>query len=113
MDINFYQDQAKKTAIYRGRGQFMGLVYTTLGLNGEAGEFDEKVKKILRDGAGLEAIPDETLLQLKKELGDVLWYVANAAEELGMTLDEVASHNLEKLQARVKAGTVKGSGDNR
>ncbi len=113
MDMNFYQEQAKKTAIYRGQGEFMGLVYTTLGLNGEAGEFAEKVKKIWRDTAGLEAISDETLQQLKKELGDVLWYLANAADELGLTLEEVASHNLEKLQARVKAGTVKGSGDNR
>lgn len=111
MDMNFYQEQAKKTAIYRGQGEFMGLVYTTLGLNGEAGEFAEKVKKVWRDSNG--EVPDETLQLLKKELGDVLWYLANAAEELGLSLDEVASHNIEKLAARVKAGTVQGSGDSR
>lgn len=111
MNLDFYQKEAKKTAIYRGQGEFMGLVYTTLGLNGEAGEFAEKVKKVWRDSNG--EVPDETLQLLKKELGDTLWYLALAAEELGLSLDEVASHNLEKLQARVKAGTVKGSGDNR
>jgi len=111
MDFNFYQREAKKTAIYKGAGTFMGLAYTALGLNGEAGEFAEKVKKCWRDDEGI--FIEGRLADIKKELGDILWYLSAAANEVGLTLDEIAIHNLEKLKARVKDGTIHGSGDNR
>lgn len=109
MNLNEYQDKALVTAIYPRKGQ--NLEYTALGLAGEAGEFCNKVKKIQRDHL---IIADETIARkLVEELGDLLWYVAAAAEELGWALNEVAQINLDKLHNRHMANTLKGEGDNR
>jgi len=86
-------------------------MYPALGLAGEAGEVCEKVKKMFRDDDG-EVTPAK-LEEIKKELGDVLWYIANLAADFGINLDEVAMLNLDKLFSRQKRGTLKGSGDNR
>ena len=110
MNFNEYQDNADKTAIYPHKGSILGLVYCTLGL-GESGEVQGKVKKILRDDNNV--ISDEKRLDIKKELGDILWYVAMCSRELGFTLDEVAQANINKLNARKEKGTLQGSGDNR
>ena len=106
MKLNEYQEEARSTAIYPEED---GLIYTVLGLNGEAGEIAEKVKKMLRDGKSLE----ECQVELIKELGDVLWYVANLAHELGVSLDTVAIFNIAKLASRNKRDMLKGDGDNR
>lgn len=104
MNLNEYQQGALKTAIYPGVGR--NLCYPVLGLCGESGEIANKVKKIQRDHAG--TMPELTKMQCFVELGDVLWYVAAIAHELGYTLDEVAEANLIKLGARQAAGTIKG-----
>ena len=67
---------------------------------GEAGEVANIVKKIQRDFSG--EITDEIRQKLKDELGDVLWYVSACADELGLTLNEIAEFNVEKLAKRHK-----------
>lgn len=109
MDFNFYQKKSRKTAIYPKRGK--NFVYPTLGLAGESGEVAEKIKKILRDHGG--KINKEHKQEISKELGDVLWYVAQIASELKLDLSQVAENNLEKLFSRYKRNKIKGSGDNR
>lgn len=98
-----YQEQAKQTALYPNRLQ--NLAYPTLGLAGEAGEVANVVKKIQRDFGG--EITEETRLKLKDELGDVLWYISACADELNLTLAEIAEYNVEKLAARHSAKTEK------
>lgn len=83
------------------------IVYPALGMMGEAGEVSEKVKKWLRGDKELDKA------ELVKEVGDVLWYIAALADDLGYTLEDVAKMNVEKLSSRRDRGVVKGSGDNR
>lgn len=98
-----YQHRTRETAIYPAD---QGVVYTALGLASEAGEVAGKVKKAIRDGINVRsAVIDE--------LGDVLWYVARLADELGEPLSDVAERNLLKLGARAERGTLSGSGDER
>lgn len=85
--------------------------YTTFGLLGEAGEIAEKVKKMLRDGS-FEIGSNEKDLLLK-EKGDVLWYIADGAQNLGSNLGEVAQLNMDKLRSRRERDVLQGSGDNR
>lgn len=98
MKFEEYQTEAKQTALYPRRLQ--NLEYPTLGLTGEAGEVANIVKKIQRDFGG--EITDEVRLKLKDELGDVLWYISACADELGLTLTEIAEFNVEKLAKRHK-----------
>ena len=107
MDFNQYQEAARDTAIYPAE---QGLIYTVLGLTGEAGEVAEKVKKMLRDDIELD---DKYRGKIARELGDVLWYLSNVAHEIGITLDTVALANLEKLKSREDRSKIKGSGDER
>jgi NTP pyrophosphatase (non-canonical NTP hydrolase) len=109
IDINAYQDAARRTAAYPDVGA--NPVYPTLGLSGEAGEVADKVKKVLRDRGGV--FDDPTREAIKLELGDVLWYVAQLASELGYELEEVATANLDKLASRAARGRIGGSGDHR
>ena len=109
MTFEEYQKLSRKTAIYPNQGN--NLVYTALGLVGESGEVAEKVKKILRDDGGI--VNQEKKEEIKKELGDILWYLSQTASELNLSLDEIASHNLEKLFSRKDRGKLSGSGDNR
>ncbi|KKQ47065.1 MAG: hypothetical protein US66_C0020G0003 [Candidatus Moranbacteria bacterium GW2011_GWD2_37_9] len=98
MNFNEYQNKSRKTAIYPDAGS--NFVYPTLGLSGEAGEVAEKIKKVIRDKNG--KIDQETKEMIKKELGDVLWYVAQLATELGLTMDDIAEHNIKKLYSRLE-----------
>ena len=110
------------------------MVYPVLGLVGEAGEAAEKVKKLWRD-FGVTSDPTRVIsftddfaragmveearkiVELRegliKELGDVLWYVNAAAMELGITLEDVAQTNVDKLIDRTNRNVINGSGDNR
>lgn len=110
MDFNNYQFRAAKTAIYPKEG-LQGLLYTSLGLVSEAGEVAGKVKKILRDDQSV--ISPDRHEQLVDEIGDVLWYCAMFADELGITLGYAAMRNIDKLEDRMNRGKIQGSGDNR
>lgn len=111
MHFDEYQLKAIETAIYPGRGRSLGLAYTALGLNGESGEIAEKAKKILRDDAG--EVSKVKAAEIAMELGDVLWYIANLASEIGYDLDAIAQFNIDKLDSRKERGVLQGSGDNR
>lgn len=121
--LDHYQQVATKSAIYPGQGTPLGLTYVALKLNGEAGEFAEHVGKAMRDDGyfGYNAfqgrhegpLTPERRELLIKEVGDVLWYAAAACQELGITLSEAASVNLNKLCGRGERDTLRGSGDNR
>lgn len=113
MDLKDYQERSRVTAKYPDLDN--NFTYPTLGLVGEAGEVADKVKKLMRDEgifspAGLS---DEQKHELSKELGDVLWYLAQLATELDIGLDEIAEKNIEKLSSRMERGKLHGSGDNR
>ena len=108
MELSEYQRLARRTAEYPREAW---LVYPALGLAGEAGEVAEHVKKAIRDDGG--TVSDERRAALAKELGDVLWYLAGLASELGLDLEEIAQGNLEKLLSRQRRGVLSGSGDER
>lgn len=108
MNMNEYQQQAAKTAIYPAD---QGLTYTVLGLASEAGELAGKLKKIIRDQGGERDYGQD--YELAAELGDCLWYVALIARELGFDLSSIAAANLDKLADRANRGKLSGSGDNR
>jgi NTP pyrophosphatase (non-canonical NTP hydrolase) len=108
MKLSDYQRDSRRTAEYPREAW---LAYPALGLAGEAGEVAEHAKKAIRDDNG--KVSDGRRTALSKELGDVLWYVAQLATELGLDLDEIASQNLEKLLSRQQRGVLSGSGDDR
>lgn len=98
-----YQIKAVSFAIYPATHK---VLYPTLGLCGESGEIAEKVKKQVRDNTFNRH-------EVAKELGDVLWYLANIANDIGYNLDEIANINIEKLTSRKDRNKIQGSGDNR
>jgi NTP pyrophosphatase (non-canonical NTP hydrolase) len=103
-----YQRLSRRTAEYPREAW---LAYPALGLAGEAGEVAEHAKKAIRDDRG--ELTEQRRAALSKELGDVLWYVAQLASEAGLQLDEIAQANLDKLQSRQRRGVLSGSGDER
>ncbi len=110
INFNDYQTGAMRTAIYPGKGEG-NWTYPALGLAGETGEISEKLKKALRDEEGV--VSEERRAAIKKELGDVLWYVAALSTELDLQMQEIAEENLAKLAKRQEDGKLKGDGDNR
>ena len=102
MTFDEYQEFARLTAIYP---EDVKVVYPTLGLCGEAGEVAEKIQKHMRDG--------RSLVGVGLELGDVLWYISALADDLGITLEEIAQANIDKLASRMERGKLGGSGDER
>jgi NTP pyrophosphatase (non-canonical NTP hydrolase) len=108
VEFSEYQRLSRRTAEYPREAW---LAYPALGLAGEAGEVAEHVKKTIRDDGGV--VSDERRAALAKELGDVLWYVAQLASELGLELEQIAQANLEKLLSRQRRGMLSGSGDDR
>lgn len=114
-DYTFTEYQLGVDAVSRypevGSGSLTARLYAVLGLNGEAGEVAEKFKKIMRDKEGVFTQEDED--EILKEIGDVLWYAAALAAEMGYSLEEVAVRNLAKLNSRKERGVLSGSGDNR
>jgi NTP pyrophosphatase (non-canonical NTP hydrolase) len=99
MNLKQYQKLAVKTVVYPDRYK---VFYPALALCGEAGEVANKVKKLYRGDYSLlearEAIADE--------LGDVLWYIAVLAHDLGYDLEEIGTKNIEKLAKRSEQGTI-------
>lgn len=127
MNLNEYQSRAAETAIYPGKGTPLGLIYCALGM-GEAGEVQGSLKKAIRDEGmvpgqawhGDDYVETEWVeptmkrrADLMKEAGDLLWYLANFAAELGVSLEEIAQANLDKLASRQARGVLGGSGDER
>ena|SRR5438105_2270158 len=108
MELSDYQRRSRRTAEYPREAW---LAYPALGLAGEAGEVAEHAKKAIRDDAG--EISDARRTAMARELGDVLWYTAQLASELGLELDAIARENLHKLLSRQRRGVLSGSGDNR
>ena len=109
MDMNDYQKEARKTAIYPKEHR---VVYPALGLAGEAGEVCEKVKKTIRDDFAIFNVvkyPEA----IAKELGDVLWYLAALASDLNLSLADIAEGNINKLKDRAERNKLKGNGDER
>lgn len=124
MDFNEYQDLTDKTAIYEDSvltmtakltqnqmNSALCLIYPAMKLNGEAGEIAELVGKMIRDDHGVLTM--ERASALRKEVGDVLWYAARMARELGTPLENVAIDNIRKLQSRKERDVLGGSGDDR
>ena len=108
MELADYQRRSRRTAEYPREAW---LAYPALGLAGEAGEVAEHAKKALRDDGG--EVTAERRDAMGKELGDVLWYVAQLASELSLELEDVAQQNLDKLLSRQRRGVLSGSGDDR
>lgn len=104
-----YEERITPAAFYPDRGR--NPLYPVLGLAGEVGEVAEKVKKIYRDRGGV--FTDADRQAIKKELGDVLFYIAMMAQEMGGSLEDVAVLSVHKIEGRVARGTLGGSGDDR
>ena len=129
MQLDDYQQRAAGTAIYPDEisellaniahhpeehsvlTKLLRLNYLAAGLAGEAGEFANKIKKLVRDNSGY--MGDDQIQELSEELGGVLWYTSQAAREIGRSLETVARENLDILADRKTRGKIKGSGDNR
>ena len=124
MELNDYQKKAMSTCM----DTCDNFSYMMLNLVGEVGEFASKVAKQIREGnfgIGLEYAENElvnsrncpfkteqeTRRELAKEAGDILWQLSGLCTVMGWSLDDVAQMNLDKLQARKKAGTIDGNGD--
>ena len=101
--MDMYSQFVEDKMITKGRER---LIENALGLTGEAGEVSEKIKKLFRDNR----IDDDAVL---KELGDVLFYTVALSNIFGGSLIKIIELNMEKLNERVKNGTLQGSGDNR
>lgn len=109
MNFDEYQKAARTTAIYPNLGN--NPVYPALGLAGEAGEVCENIKKMIRDDGS--ELTDARRAAVVKELGDVLWYAAQLAMEIGVSLGAVAEANIAKLADRKRRDVIKGDGDDR
>jgi len=106
LTLDHYQDLALTTWKRTPGDQVDDLAYLALGLNGEAGEVAEHIKKRLRHGKEIDRDA------IKHELGDLLWYAAVMAHELGFSLEDVAADNIAKLRARYPGGFVQRWGGN-
>lgn len=111
MDFPEYQKKASETGVYDRDDKKYSLMYLSMGLAGESGEVIEKLKKVVRNDGG--AVSDEKREDLKKELGDVLWYLSELATVLNVSLEDVAKKNIEKLHDRAERGVIKSEGDTR
>ncbi len=106
---DLYENLAGQTAIFP---EEKALEYLALGMTSEAGEVAGKVKKLIRDGEDVEGF-EMKKLAIASEIGDVLWYCAMMAKEVGVPLNDIMKENLKKLHGRKERGTLQGSGDER
>ena len=110
MELNAYQQLAKRTWNPPERDKILDINYLTLGVTNEAGEVAGKIKKVLR---GDYIMSPDVKYNIAQELGDVLWYVSQLAQELGFDLDTIAAMNIAKLESRQIRNVLKGDGDKR
>jgi NTP pyrophosphatase (non-canonical NTP hydrolase) len=110
MTFDEYQKKAYSTNL-TNKDEFRNLMQQILGLSDEVGEVQAIFKKWIRDQDADPAKLD--LTNVKKELGDIMWYIAVVGEVLGLSLSEIVQYNVDKLADRKKRGTLPGSGDNR
>ena len=106
---DLYENLAGQTAIFPKE---KALEYLALGMTSEAGEVAGKVKKLIRDGEDVEGFEIKKLA-IASEIGDVLWYCAMMAKEVGVPLNDIMKENLKKLHSRKERGKLSGSGDDR
>lgn len=114
MTFEEYQKLAISTDVFGGKPQPIdsrAFITKLLGLVGETGEVAEKFKKIFRDKDG--KMTEEELKEMTKELGDIQWYLSVICSYLGVSLEDMASMNLEKVLSRKARGVTHGKGDNR
>lgn len=121
MELNEYQTRAMETCMETSKN----FTYMTYGLMAEVGEIADKVAKWRRKG--IARITDdrlvfntsdekevrEHLLELMREVGDVMWFVSGLCSVCGYKLEEVGDMNLNKLHSRQERGVIDGNGDNR
>jgi len=103
-EFDVYQEQAFSYAIKEARN----VNYMLLGMSGEVGELHSWYAKVIRDGYGSRDFDD-----VKKELGDVLWFVAGLCSMYGLKLSDIAQKNIDKLESRKQRNVITGDGDNR
>ena len=113
MKMNEFQKQAIDFALYP---ENIEVIYTALGLAGEAGEVCEKIKKIIRSGKDIRTEAKYNFVfrgEVAKEIGDCLWYIANICNDFNFNMETIAKMNIDKLEDRRKRGILHGEGDNR
>lgn len=102
MKANEYQKLAGRTLIdqpdFEITQEQVMISWWAVGLTGEAGEVADLIKKGIYHQQGIDP------LKMKKELGDVLWYLSALCTQFGFTLEEVMQHNVDKLKARFPEG---------
>ena len=106
MDLNTYKNYTKQTAFYPKK---KAIEYLSLGLTSEAGEVAGVVKKMIRDNID-PAIAEP---KLKKEIGDVFWYLIRLCDELDCNPEEILDLNIKKLLDRQQRNKLSGDGDDR
>ena len=108
--LKSYSKWVESTAFYPTAGEksLQEIMYLSLALTGEGGELANHVKKLCRDGDTTERRE-----LVKKELGDILWYVARLADVLDTDLESLLLENQQKIEKRKKDETLTGDGDNR
>lgn len=103
-----FQSECSKTAIYPKE---VGLSYVGLGLSGEVGEVTGIISKVYRDDNGI--VSEEVKNKLKREIGDVCYFIAEMCNVLNVSFEEILKINVEKLRDRKERGVLQGSGDYR
>ncbi|MEI6864072.1 MAG: nucleoside triphosphate pyrophosphohydrolase family protein [Candidatus Adlerbacteria bacterium] len=111
MEFDEYQKLAARTAVFNKQDSDYILMYLSMGIAGESGEVVEKVKHIIRDAGGV--VSEEKREGIKKEIGDVLWYLSQLAKELNLSFGDIADANIKKLASRQERNVLKSEGDNR
>jgi NTP pyrophosphatase (non-canonical NTP hydrolase) len=105
MDVDQFQEQSWATCLPSSKN----IEYLLFGLCNETGEVAGKYKKVIRGDVTIEA----ALPGIRKELGDVAWYLAGACEIFGLKLSDVMQENRDKLNDRAQRGVLRGNGDYR
>lgn len=104
MNFADYQKIIETFAVYPRDNELAAISYLVLGLNGEAGEVADQVKKAIRNDGHISA---DRRAKILEEIGDVLWCITRIAVEFDTPLAEIAQANIDKLEKRRAAGKLK------